>query len=388
MTLPSVTVSSRADATSSTPPVDTGTAFFAGITETGSITDASTLYRNFDQWTDEFGGRVTQSQIAYDSVEAYFAEGGSRLYFSRAYGSGGTEGDDNYETIVDADKVAAINRFPKDLGPGQVAYPGATSTTAHSGILTHASVNNRVALLDYPDSGTVSSLTTPAGTDRGLTTARYGVGFAPWAKIPEYTVGGGERTVPYSAIEAGIIARNDGTGNNPNIAAAGVNGVSRYATSLSQTYTTAEKGTLYDAGVNPAIVKDGAVRTYGFNTLVNPSTAPDWVQANWARVAMAIAAEADAIGEDYLFSQLDGQNVTIASFGGELAGMLLSHYQQGSLYGATAQDAFSVDIGEQVNTPETIADGELRAVLNVRLSPHASQVTIEVVKTPTEETIA
>ena len=63
-----------------------------------------------------------------------------------------------------------------------------------------------------------------------------------------------------------------------------------------------------------------------------------------------------------------------------LRAMLVPFYESGALYGETAEDAFEVNVGQQVNTPETIAAGELHAVLEVRMSPFAEKVVIEIVK--------
>jgi hypothetical protein len=95
---------------------------------------------------------------------------------------------------------------------------------------------------------------------------------------------------------------------------------------------------------------------------------------------MAIFAQADLIAENYVFSEIDGKGVTIKKFGGELQAMLMTFFQEGSLYGDTPDQAFIVDTGSTVNTPTTIANLELHAVLMVRMSPFAELVVIEIVK--------
>ena len=63
------------------------------------------------------------------------------------------------------------------------------------------------------------------------------------------------------------------------------------------------------------------------------------------------------------------------------------YYVAGALYGPEPSDAYSVDVGPAVNTEETIANGELHAVLRVRMSPFAELVVIEIVKYPTTEAL-
>jgi hypothetical protein len=88
-----------------------------------------------------------------------------------------------------------------------------------------------------------------------------------------------------------------------------------------------------------------------------------------------------------VFATIDGQGLTISAFNGALTGMLLPYYTAGSLYGRTADEAFRVDTGPGVNTDETIADGELRAVIYLRMSAAAELVHIEIVKVALSESL-
>jgi hypothetical protein len=102
---------------------------------------------------------------------------------------------------------------------------------------------------------------------------------------------------------------------------------------------------------------------------------------------MAIVAEADAIAEQYVFDQIDGKGVTFKEFGGNLAGMLASYYNEGSLYGDTPDAAYAVDTGSTVNTPDTISNLEIHAVISVKMSPFGELVHIDIVKKLVTDTI-
>lgn len=288
-------------------------------------------------------------------------------------------GTDDHASVTDTHWKTAIDRFTRDMGPGQVAMPGRTAAQGHLDTLAHAKDNNRVALLDAPDTATVATITGAATADRAGGNARFGAMFAPWAIVPGLTPGT-TRTVPYTMIVAGAIARNDQQ-FNPNVPAAGENGQARYAIGLSQqAFTDAERQTLHDAGVDVARILYNGIRTYGWRSLASEVSDPGWVNFGNARLYMGIAAQADLIAQRYVLSQIDGQGLLFSAFGGELAAFLNDYYNQGAIYGTTPDEAFSIDVGDQVNTPQTIAAGELHAVIAVRMSPMAEQVIIEIVK--------
>jgi len=289
-------------------------------------------------------------------------------------------GSDDNTNITEANWTTALGKFTNDLGPGQVAMPGRTTAAAQANLLAHAATFNRVALIDCVDSGSKATLKSAAQGLRGVPNARHAALFAPWAIVPGL-IAGTTRTVPWSAIEAGIIARNDAA-VSPNIAAAGIAyGQALYPIALSQPkFSDADREEMNGAGVNLAVQQFGGIMAYGYRTLTDPNLDPNWIQFSNARLYMAIVAQADAIGENFVFSQIDGKGVTIGQFNGALASMLLTFYNDGSLYGDTPDTAFAVDTGISVNTPETIAAGELHAVLRVKMSPFAELVVIEIVK--------
>jgi phage tail sheath protein FI len=295
--------------------------------------------------------------------------------------SGGVEID---TFVADATIVSALARLIADLGPGQIliADPAlAVVADNQAALLAHAKATNRVALISCAD-GNAAALTAVATALKLDQNARYGALFAPSAVIPG-VVAGTTRTVPYTAVAAGIIARND-VAYTPNQPAAGALGQAVNVLDV-QRFTDAEYAALNDAGVNMARVIYGGVRTYGYRTLVDKTTTPQWLNLGWARLNMAISAKADEIGERFVFSQLDGRRRTIAQFGGELSAMLAPYFDAGALYGDTPQDAYDVNVGVQVNTEATIANGELHAVISVRMSGMAEWVVIEIVKVATNQ---
>jgi hypothetical protein len=347
--------------------------------------------------TVKLAGKAVQTSIAIstrDDLASFLSQAGWMTLAGPASSSALTAGtvtlsggSDGAVPVTDsADLVTALDAINRELGPGQVLAPGRSDATSQAALLAHAAATNRFALLDCGPSDTAQTLTSMALALRGADQDRYGSLWAPWAVIPGVAPGT-SRTVPWSPIQAALCARNDASGN-PNQAAAGSWGISQYALSLTMTYTNTEMEDLLYAGVDTARVVYGAIEAYAFRTLVDPAGPRyQWLQANWARLAMALTAESEAVGEDFVFSQIDGRGLNIAAFNGALAAVCKEFYDDGALYGDDVTEAFVVNTGPAVNTPDTIADGRLRAVLSVRMSPHAELVQIPIVKYPVTQAL-
>lgn len=288
-------------------------------------------------------------------------------------------GKDDHASATEENWKTALNLFTADLGPGQVSAPGRTTATAHENVGLHCEAKNRIGLLDGTDTPTVGTLTSQAATLRALGTARYLGLFAPWVTVPGVAAGT-TRTVPPSAVVAGVMARNDSLGLNPNDPASGLNGVSRYAVGTSQSpWSDADRETLNDSGVNVVRVINGNVEIYGFRTLVNYLVDDTWQFLSNARLDAFIKAKSAAVGERFVFRQIGKK--TPAEFGSALEGeVLLPLFEDEALFGDTFSEAGSADIGDSVNTEETLGEGKLRAVIRARMSPYAEVVEIEVVK--------
>ncbi|MCD2193519.1 hypothetical protein LQ327_09000 [Actinomycetospora endophytica] len=295
-------------------------------------------------------------------------------------------GADDNGSVTDTTIAADLAVFAQDFGPGQVSVPGATTDTAHRAILVHATSNNRVALLDAVDTPVASTLLTEAtnAVANGVDLGHGGI-FAPWVKIPGVPAQGpiptALRTVPPCALAAAGCSRVDAAGN-PNVAPAGDSGVSSYAVGVTQVFSESDRANLNQAGVNVVRYFNGAqqVKLYGFRTL---SQDPLHIQMNWARLDMAIFSDAARIGEQVAgWAQIDARDQVFAAFKGALTGMLSNYWMANALYGVDPSDAFSVDVGSDVNTVATRQAGQINASIAVKRSPVGEFVNIGVVSVP------
>lgn len=297
-------------------------------------------------------------------------------------------GDADLTSVTEAEVEAALSQFALPYGPGQVSAPGMASEAVHEALMAHAEGHKRVALLDAADSANVSTLIGEAIARRTEPGARFSGAFWPWAIIPGLAIGT-TRTVPYSAIQAGLTARAAGEGRAPGDPIAGELGATDYPLGLSQdALTDADREAMNDAGINVAITYGDEVRTYGNRTLANPLTDANWSQLSQSRTVMAVVAIAEEVGQSFFQRKIDGRGFTLADYGRELEGRAcMPFYLNNDLYGENPEDAFSVNVGPEVNPAADVAAGKLLAAISLRTSPGGDMITIEVVKVPTGESL-
>jgi hypothetical protein len=464
-------------------PTATGTWFPVGRASQGPNTPV--LIRSFAQYQTVFGGRGNVSAVVWDSVERYFIEGGSALWFCRpipasskagavsakgevetaktslnfkANGvgtwantvevviagakeaftltvkykgkeetspvfktlaeavtwcattqyvtatigeanetpknatltlSGGEEGSMGSETEEAEALQKAAELFTEAMGPGQLSFPGVSTTKAIKALFEVATKQNRRAVADLPnyaaEGATVaeqeSKLKAAGKTVEGYgEIARNGALFASWQTVPPALGLVTSRVVPPSPFVAAKAAVIDGLGN-PNLPIAGKQGI--LPSSLG--FNTALFGevqieALYNAGVNVCKEVNGQVRLYGNRTPANRETEPLYSQFSNSRLDMAIIWGGLAIEEELMFSQIDGQGKDQALYASRLNVMMLGFYKVGAVFGESPQDAYAVDAGSDVNTPMTEQEGDLNATVAARRSPGADQVNLAVVR--------
>lgn len=298
-----------------------------------------------------------------------------------------TGGSDNFTSATITNWQNALSNFSAALGAGQVLAPGQSDwgSGALVGITTalgqHALNNNRVAIVDLPDGTAASALITDIGTTYN-NVGSGPIGFWAGNLLIPGIVPGTTRNIPPSAVIAALCARADASGN-PNQMAAGVNfpfqyviGSASIVSGTNATYSQSDLNTLNAAGINTFASRNNSLVNYGFvSSLLSTTDGIRW-QFNHDRMLMALQADAQALGEPFVFSQLDGQGTDQLGFNTALTARLMSYYRMGALYGATAAQAFSVDTSAAINTPTTLQAGQLNATVSVRLAPGAQQVTI------------
>lgn len=346
-------------------PTDTGTAFLVYAGASGPTTPTKCLSA-----ADALAASVPAVQAAW--VGDALNQGAPAVYILRAAAA-------DAAAVTEAEWTAALDKLTDEFGPGQVLIPGVSSSAAYAALLAHAADSKRCVLLDGAKTASASTLTTAAA---GLAAAdgaeRAGL-IAPWVTVPG--AGGVAREVPGSVIAAGLAARSDARVGHANAAPAfdqGVGaGVVARGLEVTQAYTNAELDSLHDAGVSVIRQVRGTPTLYGWVSL---SSADNFRQLNWGRMAMQLHYGIAALVEKFLGRQLDGQGKLFAELEGTLRGYFLPLWQQDpnpALFGETPDDAFDVDT-QSPNTPTTVQAGELHALAAVSLTPHTEKVIIDV----------
>ena len=368
------------------------------VAATGTVTSLIFSYTGITPGTTPAGtftGLVRINGAAADAIASGAAITNRAMPLAgktvNAYLASGTDA-----SIADADATTALTSFVDILGPGQVSYPGnngGTSNAVWKSIAKHCQTYNRVAVLDAGTStatastlsSNISSLQTALATDAA--DPSYASAFAPWLVVPGIqnvnntiaNTGSFNRTVPPCALAAARMANNDQY-NDCNVPAAGVGtGAASYVIGVSASFSESDRADLNNAGVN--VIRNlpnvNQIVVYGYRSCAVDS---NWVYLNNVRFRMQVKRDMDLIAENFIFDEIDGRGQIFARLNGALAGQCQSYWTRHSIYGLFASDAFQVNTGTLINTPDTIAAGQVNAIVNLRMAPFGEFVSVNVIK--------
>jgi len=357
--------------------VNTVTTYAASIVYNGVVLAASPKFAaagaelSLNQWINSLPVLQSLCTVATVSGSSALPTTNSTTSIYLTSGADAATSDTNVAT--------ALAVFDATYGPGQVSYPGAYTEAVYAALTAHASANNRMAILDANPSHAASALITDVAVlqSSGNDTSYCAI-FTPWLQVPGATAGF-YRTVAPSAAVCATMAQNDAK-YDANVPAAGtVNGSLGYATGVQKTYSASDRTLLNNAGINVirVVPNTGIIAVYGYRSL---DTSGNWTYLNNGRFRMQIINDFDRIGEAFLFQEIDGKGHLFSQFGGALSGVCQQYWVRGSLYGSSADASFNVNVGPQVNTPATIAAGQINAAVNLKMSPFGEFVTINVTK--------
>jgi len=285
-------------------------------------------------------------------------------------------GTDDRASVVAANYVSALDKFDIGKGDGAVAIPG-IGPTVHAGLITHADINNRLALLCAARTADMGTLIDTAAT---LDAKRAGL-FAPWIRVPDTF--GGTRTISPEGYVAAARARAHATG--PWQAAAGENSKARYVVAPDVVYTATQGNDLDAAKVNVIRTVAGYVRLYGWRSLAADEV--NWGYLIGADTVNRVVTEAYAQLEPYLFGVIDARGHLLAKIEGTLIGIVQPMAAADGLFARFGPDGetlldpgYRVNVSRELNTTESLALNQVLAELGIRVSPTAALVMLTVTK--------
>ncbi|HET9144155.1 hypothetical protein [Actinophytocola sp.] len=285
-------------------------------------------------------------------------------------------GTDDRASVTATHYVAALDRFDIGKGDGAVAIPG-IGPSVHAGLIAHADINNRLALLVEARTADTGTLIDTAAT---LDAKRAGL-FAPWIRVPDSY--GGTRTISPEGYVAAARARAHATG--PWQAAAGENSKARYVVAPDVVYTATQGNDLDAAKVNVIRTVAGFVRLYGWRSLAADEV--NWGYLIGADTVNRVVTEAYAQLEPYLFGVIDARGHLLAKIEGTLIGIVQPMAAADGLFARFADDGetildpgYRVNVSRELNTTESLALNQVLAELGIRVSPTAALVMLTVTK--------
>lgn len=279
----------------------------------------------------------------------------------------------------------ALDRVSIDEGPMQVVIPGRNTDAMNIMLGTYCAETKRTPLYEQQDALGVSTIAASAAAMRtalGLGAEGQSKRGGMWmhhATGPGI-LAGQTRTVPWTIIMAGLIARAQSKAGHPNAAAFADEGVPLWATGLTRELSEADAATLVTAGVNVAHTYLGTPRNRTFHTLEQPLSGSNWIDLAHARTEAQIHAIARDLGRSMGSRTID--RGLLNEFGGKLRDRLDDElYSRGALFGDTFESAVVVDT-DTVNDATTIRAKEVNAAVGVVMAEHAEFINVDLAKIP------
>lgn len=236
-----------------------------------------------------------------------------------------------------------------------MAIPGIIDASVQSALVSHCEeMKNRFAILDMPfECKEVSQLQAfKEGVD-----STYAAMYHPWVQCYD-PLANRKVFLPPAGSMAGIYARTD---NSRGVHKAPANEIVRNCTGLSVNFNEAEQGKLNPKGINLIRSLPGqGIRVWGARTC---SSDGNWKYVNVRRLFIFLEESIKANtnwavfepNDEMLWSRVEG---TIRVF-------LTTQWRNGALSGATADEAFFINIGKSTMTEDDILNGRLICVIGV-----------------------
>jgi phage tail sheath protein FI len=319
-------------------------------------------FTNWTAYAAKFGGYQAGLHLPF-AVRGFFENGGTSAYVVPVKDTTGLDG-----------ALDALTRVP-DVA--MVCLPGVVDPKLQAKVVSHCeTMKDRFAVLDgAPDH-------TPLQPDGALQQQRAGLtsdnGFGalywPWIQILDPAAAPGTTpklvSVPPSGHVAGVMARCD---NSAGVHKAPANEVVRGAVGLDYTVNDSEQGALNN-GINCIRSIPGrGLRIWGARTL---SADTQWRYVNVRRLVSYIE---DSIVQGVSWALFSPNNTALwKGLERSIEEFLARVWEAGALFGATAKEAFYVQINEELNPPAVRDLGEVFVEIGLAPTRPAEYIVLRI----------
>lgn len=289
-------------------------------------------------------------------------------------------GADDRTSIVADDYISALDRFGYDQGDGAVSIPGQYTSSVTAGIIDHCKENNRIAILGAPRGESKAELTTRAQSV--ATNGEYAGLFAPWIVQNDGVFG--TRAISPEGYVAAARSRAHGT-TGPWRLAAGVISAANSVAGVDQQFSAKDIDELDVEGVSIIRKPSSAVgvRLYGWRSL---SKDRSYKHLKTRDLLNYLTINAERVLEDFVFMNIDSSAHLASQVAAALTGLVEPIARAGGLYakmddeGRLVDPGYLIEVGDTVNSMETMERDELHALVLIRDSANASLIAVTITK--------
>lgn len=265
-------------------------------------------------------------------------------------------------------------------------FAAADTQDVQSYMIAHSEkVVNRFAILDPAwedpskafDPSIIMAQRNNLSSERGMGSLYY-----PWIAISN-PLGSGRILVPPSGHIAGVYANND---NTRLVFKAPANEPVTSALDLSRRLTDADQGPLNDLGIDVIRAFPGkGILVWGART-VAPTDVTQWRYNSIRRFVNFVEA---SLRDGTRFAVFEPNNPTLwGTVKRLITDFLTTQWQAGALEGTTAAEAFKVVVDATLNTPQSIALGQLIIQITLYTVPPAEYVVLQIIQEPGGATVS
>src|SRR5215467_4009945 len=328
------------------------------------------------------GDNVRSTWLSH-AVYGFLQNGGSRCFIVNM---------PDGESIAGGVQPRSGLNLLEEIGEGEVsilAAPGKHDAQSHDALLSYCEkMGNCVAICDTPpdvqntellkvvetapiptkgkekdkdkdkdkekDGGTASAAKSAVGLRPRNPLGGLATLYFPWIYVADALNPKGEIVkVPPSGHMAGVWARTDST---IGVHKAPANTPILGALNLAYRVTSAEQATLNSMGINCIrYFPTEGILVWGARTLAEESS--EWRYLNVRRLIIMIEESIKRATRWVVFESND--RTLWKTIRSEINGFLMNVHRDGALMGATPEEAFFVKCDEEINTPESIAMGQV-----------------------------